>query len=76
MKMFLTRIGFGSKAVVTGDVTQIDLPRGITSGLRDAIDVLSEVDSVAFTFFQARDVVRHPLVMRIVNAYEAREQAK
>lgn len=73
MKMFLTRIGFGSKAVVTGDVTQIDLPRGITSGLRDAIDVLSEVDSVAFTFFQARDVVRHPLVMRIVNAYEARE---
>ncbi|MBD3816733.1 MAG: PhoH family protein, partial [Halothiobacillus sp.] len=55
---------------------QIDLPRGITSGLRDAIDVLSEVDSVAFTFFQARDVVRHPLVMRIVNAYEAREQAK
>jgi len=76
MKMFLTRIGFGSKAVVTGDVTQIDLPRGITSGLRDAIDVLSEVDSVAFTFFQARDVVRHPLVMRIVNAYEAREQKK
>lgn len=76
MKMFLTRIGFGSKAVVTGDVTQIDLPRGITSGLRDAIDVLSEVDSVAFTFFQARDVVRHPLVMRIVNAYESREQKK
>jgi phosphate starvation-inducible protein PhoH and related proteins len=76
MKMFLTRIGFGSKAVVTGDVTQIDLPRGITSGLRDAIDVLTEVDSVAFTFFQARDVVRHPLVMRIVNAYEAREQKK
>lgn len=76
MKMFLTRIGFGSKAVVTGDVTQIDLPRGITSGLRDAIEVLSEVDSVAFTFFQARDVVRHSLVMRIVNAYEAREQNK
>lgn len=76
MKMFLTRIGFGSKAVVTGDVTQIDLPRGITSGLRDAIEVLSDVDSVAFTFFQARDVVRHPLVMRIVNAYEAREQNK
>ena len=76
MKMLLTRIGFGSKAVVTGDVTQIDLPRGITSGLRDAIDVLSEVESVAFTFFQARDVVRHPLVMRIVNAYEAREQTK
>jgi phosphate starvation-inducible PhoH-like protein len=72
MKMFLTRIGFGSKAVVTGDVTQIDLPRGMTSGLRDAIDVLSEVDSIAFTFFQSRDVVRHPLVMRIVDAYERR----
>ncbi len=73
MKMFLTRIGFGSKAVVTGDITQIDLPRGITSGLRDAIEVLREVDAVSFTFFQARDVVRHPLVMRIVQAYEARE---
>ncbi|HUX82403.1 MAG TPA: PhoH family protein [Halothiobacillus sp.] len=72
MKMFLTRIGFGSQAVVTGDVTQIDLPRGVTSGLRDAIDVLSEVDSIAFTFFQSRDVVRHPLVMRIVEAYERR----
>ncbi|ANJ66426.1 phosphate starvation-inducible protein PhoH [Halothiobacillus diazotrophicus] len=72
MKMFLTRIGFGSKAVVTGDVTQIDLPRGVTSGLRDAIDVLSEIDNIAFTFFQARDVVRHPLVMRIVDAYDRR----
>ncbi|MHB1229291.1 MAG: PhoH family protein [Halothiobacillus sp.] len=72
MKMLLTRIGFGSKAVVTGDVTQIDLPRGVTSGLRDAIEVLSAIDTIAFTFFQARDVVRHPLVMQIVNAYEQR----
>ncbi len=72
MKMFLTRIGFGSKAVVTGDITQIDLPRGVTSGLRDAIEVLRAVEAVSFTFFQSRDVVRHPLVMRIVEAYEAR----
>ncbi|MGA9334916.1 MAG: PhoH family protein [Rudaea sp.] len=71
MKMFLTRIGFGSVAVVTGDVTQTDLPRHIASGLRDAIDVLREIDGVSFTFFTARDVVRHPLVQRIVRAYEA-----
>ncbi|WP_407276644.1 PhoH family protein [Halothiobacillus sp. DCM-1] len=76
MKMFLTRIGFGSKAVVTGDITQIDLPRGVTSGLRDAIEVLHGVEAVSFTFFQARDVVRHPLVMRIVQAYEARAQGR
>ena len=73
MKMFLTRIGFGSTAVVTGDVTQIDLPRHMKSGLRDAIDVLRGVDGISFTFFTARDVVRHPLVQRIVRAYEARE---
>ncbi|MGH8123459.1 MAG: PhoH family protein [Rudaea sp.] len=71
MKMFLTRIGFGSVAVVTGDVTQTDLPRHIKSGLRDAIDVLREVDGISFTFFTAKDVVRHPLVQRIVRAYEA-----
>ena len=70
MKMFLTRLGFGSKAVVTGDITQIDLPRQQRSGLRHAIDVLRGVDGVAFTFFNARDVVRHPLVQRIVQAYE------
>jgi len=70
MKMFLTRIGFGSTAVVTGDVTQIDLPRGVTSGLRNAVEVLADIDGIAFTFFQARDVVRHPLVKRIVDAYE------
>jgi phosphate starvation-inducible protein PhoH and related proteins len=75
MKMFLTRIGFGSVAVVTGDITQIDLPRHIKSGLRDAIEVLRGVDGISFTFFTARDVVRHPLVQRIVRAYEARDSA-
>ena len=73
MKMFLTRLGFGSTAVVTGDVTQIDLPKHVRSGLRDAIDVLHGVDGISFTFFESRDVVRHPLVSRIVNAYEARD---
>nr|KAJ9617326.1 hypothetical protein H2204_013865 [Knufia peltigerae] len=67
MKMFLTRLGFGSTAVVTGDLTQTDLPKHVKSGLRDAIDVLRDVDGVSFTFFEARDVVRHPLVARIVN---------
>jgi phosphate starvation-inducible PhoH-like protein len=71
MKMFLTRIGFGSKAVVTGDVTQIDLPRGSTSGLIEAQHVLAGVRGLAFTYFTAADVVRHPLVARIVEAYEA-----
>ena len=70
MKMFLTRIGFGSTAVITGDVTQVDLPRGQASGLRQAAEVLGRVDGISFTFFSARDVVRHPLVQRIVNAYE------
>ncbi len=73
MKMFLTRLGFGSTAVVTGDVTQIDLPPGKTSGLRDAIDVLHGLDGVSFTFFSAQDVVRHDLVQRIVRAYDRRE---
>ncbi|MFO7276350.1 MAG: PhoH family protein [Pseudomonadota bacterium] len=71
MKMFLTRIGFGAKAVVTGDVTQTDLPAGRQSGLRHVIDVLRSVEGVSFTFFDAQDVVRHPLVQRIVQAYEA-----
>ncbi len=70
MKMFLTRIGFGSRAVVTGDVTQIDLPRGSKSGLNEARQVLKRVHGIAFTHFQSSDVVRHPLVQRIVNAYE------
>ena len=73
MKMFLTRIGFGSRAVVTGDVTQIDLPRNQQSGLRHVIEVLKNVDGVSFTFFTARDVVRHPLVQRIVQAYDRAE---
>ncbi|HEY0333260.1 MAG TPA: PhoH family protein [Stenotrophomonas sp.] len=75
MKMFLTRLGYGSTAVVTGDLTQIDLPKHVKSGLRDAVEVLHEVDGVSFTFFEARDVVRHPLVARIVTAYERRDHA-
>ncbi|HRH88713.1 MAG TPA: PhoH family protein, partial [Rubrivivax sp.] len=71
MKMFLTRIGFGSRCVVTGDVSQIDLPKGRTSGLVEAQAVLAGVEGVAFTQFGAADVVRHPLVARIVEAYEA-----
>jgi phosphate starvation-inducible protein PhoH and related proteins len=73
MKMFLTRIGFGTTAVVTGDLTQIDLPKTQTSGLRDAVEVLRGVEGMHFTFFAARDVVRHPLVARIVRAYDARD---
>ena len=70
MKMFLTRIGFGSKAVVTGDVTQTDLPNGRVSGLRHVVDVLAHVPGVSFIWFSSQDVVRHPLVQRIVQAYE------
>jgi phosphate starvation-inducible PhoH-like protein len=70
MKMFLTRIGFGSTAVVTGDVTQIDLPRKSVSGLRHALHILAEVKGVSFTYFRASDVVRHPMVQHIVEAYE------
>jgi len=73
MKMFLTRIGYGSTAVVTGDMTQIDLPRHQKSGLKDALEVLHHVNGISFTFFEARDVVRHPLVARIVDAYDARD---
>ena len=73
MKMFLTRIGYGSTAVVTGDMTQIDLPKHQKSGLKDALEVLRNVNGISFTFFESRDVVRHPLVARIVNAYDARD---
>ncbi len=73
MKMFLTRIGYGSTAVVTGDLTQIDLPKHQKSGLRDAVDVLHGVDGLSFTFFTSRDVVRHPLVAKIVRAYDERD---
>ena len=74
MKMFLTRIGFGSKAVVTGDITQIDLPRETSSGLIESQHILRDVRGIAFTYFTAEDVVRHPLVARIVEAYERAEQ--
>ena len=70
MKMFLTRLGFGSKAVVTGDVTQIDLPKKKSSGLRDAERVLKDVNGVAFSYLRQNDVVRHPLVRRIIEAYD------
>ena len=73
MKMFLTRIGFNSRAVITGDITQIDLPQGKTSGLRHVIDILGDEAGISFTFFKSRDVVRHPLVARILNAYERSE---
>ena len=75
MKMFLTRIGIGAKAVVTGDVTQIDLPKGQKSGLKEAVDILGDVRGIAFTQFKKEDVVRHPLVARIVEAYENRQQS-
>jgi len=76
MKMFLTRIGLGSTAVITGDITQMDLPNNCTSGLRHVIDVLKEVEGISFTFFRARDVVRHPMVQRIVAAYDKVEKRK
>ncbi len=74
MKMFLTRIGIGSRAVITGDLTQVDLPRGQKSGLAEAAQVLADVRGVAFTRFLKEDVVRHPLVARIVDAYEKHGQ--
>lgn len=73
MKMFLTRIGFGSTAVITGDTTQVDLPKGIRSGLLHALEVLDGVKGIGFTHFTARDVVRHPIVQHIVMAYERYE---
>ncbi|MBI2969646.1 MAG: PhoH family protein [Gammaproteobacteria bacterium] len=73
MKMFLTRIGFGSTAVVTGDITQVDLPQGRKSGLRHVIDILTDEEGISFTFFKSKDVVRHPLVARILNAYDRHE---
>ena len=73
MKMFLTRIGFGTTAVVTGDLSQIDLPKHQKSGLRDAVEVLKGVEGISFSFFEAKDVVRHPLVAKIVRAYDRRD---
>jgi phosphate starvation-inducible protein PhoH and related proteins len=76
MKMFLTRIGFNSKAVINGDVTQVDLPPGRTSGLREAQEVLAGVEGIRFFYFDQRDVVRHPLVQKVVNAYDQFERRK
>ncbi|HEX5760217.1 MAG TPA: PhoH family protein [Thermoanaerobaculia bacterium] len=76
MKMFLTRIGFNSKAVVNGDITQIDLPQGRMSGLREAREVLSDVEGIKFFYFDQRDVVRHALVQKIVTAYDAFERRR
>ncbi|MBQ2267969.1 MAG: PhoH family protein, partial [Succinivibrio sp.] len=76
MKMFLTRIGFNSKAVITGDPSQIDLPRNVRSGLKHAIEVLKGIEEIGFTFFEASDVVRHPVVAAIVNAYDAYDKAQ
>ena len=76
MKMFLTRIGFGTKAVITGDVTQIDLARGQKSGLIEAGRILNGVRGIAFTRFTSADVVRHPLVQKIIDAYEREDKAR
>jgi phosphate starvation-inducible PhoH-like protein len=74
MKMFLTRIGFNARAVITGDITQVDLPRGAKSGLRHAIEVLDDIPGISFNYFQSKDIVRHPVVARIVDAYDAFEE--
>ncbi len=76
MKMFLTRLGYGSKAVITGDITQIDLPEGKKSGLKSVIKILREVEGIGFMFFSNRDVVRHKLVQDIIEAYEKHEESK
>jgi phosphate starvation-inducible protein PhoH and related proteins len=76
MKMFLTRIGFNSTAIITGDITQVDLPTGKQSGLRHVIDILNDETGISFTFFKSKDVVRHPLVARILNAYDRHEQGE
>ncbi len=76
MKMFLTRIGFGSKVVVTGDITQIDLPEGKKSGLKEAVRILKNIEGVEFCYLTEKDVVRHPLVQKIIKAYERVEQEK
>jgi phosphate starvation-inducible PhoH-like protein len=76
MKMFLTRLGFNSKAVITGDVTQIDLPNGQRSGLLEARELLADIEGISFCFFTEIDVVRHPLVQKIIKAYDARDAAR
>lgn len=74
MKMFLTRIGYGSKAIVNGDLTQIDLPKNLYSGLQQAVDFLSAIENISFTYFNHQNIIRHPLVQKIVAAYEAHQQ--
>ena len=76
MKMFLTRLGFNSKAVVTGDITQIDLPKGKTSGLKDAVKILKGIEDIAIRRLTAKDVVRHRLVQEIIKAYERNGEKK
>lgn len=76
MKMFLTRIGFGSKAIITGDITQIDLPDGKRSGLKEAIKILGGIEGIAFCYFSHKDVVRHPLVQKIIQAYEKHDRLR
>jgi phosphate starvation-inducible PhoH-like protein len=76
MKMFLTRLGFNSKAVITGDITQVDLPNGRRSGLMEAMDVVGRVEGISFIYFNERDVVRHSLVQRIIRAYEEFDRSK
>jgi phosphate starvation-inducible PhoH-like protein len=71
MKMFLTRLGQGSRMVITGDRSQVDLPRGVTSGLREAERILEGVEGISFNYFTAKDVVRHPMVAKIIEAYDA-----
>ncbi|VTR59810.1 PhoH-like ATP-binding protein [Actinobacillus pleuropneumoniae] len=73
MKMFLTRIGFNSKAVITGDITQVDLPRSQKSGLKHAMEVLKDVPDLSFNYFDSHDIVRHPVVAKIVQAYDVWE---
>jgi phosphate starvation-inducible PhoH-like protein len=76
MKMFLTRLGFGSKMVITGDITQIDLPRGKSSGLVEAIRILHGIDEIGFIHFAEQDVVRHSLVQRIISAYNSDQEVR
>ena len=76
MKMFLTRLGFNSKMIITGDVTQIDLPRGVMSGLKKALNILKDVSGIRFVYLTALDVVRHPVVQKIIERYESDESSK
>jgi len=76
MKMFLTRLGYGSKAVITGDITQIDLPAGTRSGLKEAHQILQHIDGIKFVFFSEKDVVRHRLVQDVITAYERAQEEK